>query len=105
MIDYIFNLIISKSNKIPKSFYELMEKLEFNYQKEMLENMQSEKIQMIKEIIYILYELYNEKVKNILTKIKREELINLYNACKTHKTDNFLSYYKKAIINKYSNTS
>lgn len=105
MIDYVFNLIINNSEKIPRSFYELINKLEFNYQKEMIEKMQPEKVQMIKEIIYILYELEKEDFKEVLEKVKRNELINLYEICKKYDTDDFLLYYKRAVINKYSNTS
>lgn len=105
MIDYIFNLLISNSDKLPMNFYEIINKLEFNYKEEMLKNMQQENIQMIKEIVYILYELQKENYGHIFAKIKREELINLYSVCKNYNTDNFISYYKKAIINKYTNTS
>ena len=38
-------------------------------------------------------------------KAKREDLINLYNLCKSYDIDNFLSYYKKTIINKYTDNS
>lgn len=37
--------------------------------------------------------------------INRDELFTLYNTCKNYKTDNFIQYYKKTIINKYTDTS
>lgn len=101
MIDDLFNLIINKSDVIPNEFYELLNKLEFNYTKEMLETFKPDKIQILKEIIYTLYELEKDNLQNILFKVKREELLTLYNVCKTFETDNFIAYYKKAIINKY----
>lgn len=65
-----------------------------------------ENLQMIKEIIYVLYELEKDKLQNILSKVKRQDLIDIYKTCKTFETDNFLQYYKKSIINKYaSNTT
>ena len=59
-------------------------------------------IQMIKEIIYTLYSLYNTDFKYILPKINRDELINIYIISKGHNPSDFLNYYKMAIINKYA---
>ena len=103
MIDYIFNLLINKSNKLSENFVNLINRLEFNYKEEMLDNMNQEKVKMVKEIVYILYRLTEENDNKILNELKREDLINLYNNCKKYNTDNFINYYKKAIINKYSN--
>ena len=80
MIDDLFNLIINKSPKISQ-------------------------IEMLKIILYTLYQLEIEQFQNILSRVKREELINLYNLCKSYNTDNFLSYYKKTIINKYTDNT
>lgn len=104
MIDDIFNLIINKSPKISQNFYELIEKLELNYTIEILKTLQADKIEMLKIILYTLYQLEIEQFQNILARVKREELINLYNLCKTYNTDDFISYYKKTIINKYTDT-
>lgn len=105
MIDYIFNLLINKSEKLSKDFFSLVNRLEFDYQKEMLDSMNQEKVKMVKEIVYILYRLTEEKEYKILDEVKRDDLINLYNNCKKYNTDNFINYYKKAIINKFSNSS
>ena len=102
MINDLFNLIINKSPKISQNFYELIEKLEFNYTSDILKTFQTDKIEMLKIILYTLYQLEIEQFQNILSRVKREELINLYNLCKGYNTDNFLSYYKKTIINKYT---
>lgn len=105
MIDDLFNLIINKSPKISQNFYELIEKLEFNYTADILKTFQDDKIEMLKIILYTLYQLEIERFQNILSRVKREELINLYNLCKSYNTDNFLSYYKKTIINKYTDNT
>ena len=101
----IFNLIINKSDKISSNFYELINKLEFNYTEEILNTLKEDKKEMLKGILYTLYELEIEQFQNILPRVKREELINLYNLSKSYDTDNFLSYYKKTIINKYTDNS
>lgn len=101
MIDDLFNLIINKSDQIPKEFYDLLNKLEFNYTKDMLETYSISNLQVLKDIIYTLYSLYTDNLKNILLKVKRDELITLYNVCKTFNVDTFIPYYKKTIINKY----
>ena len=83
MIDDLFNLIINKSPKISQNFYELIEKLEFNYTADILKTFQDDKIEMLKIILYTLYQLEIEQFQNILSRVKREELINLYNLCKS----------------------
>ena len=80
----------------------IINKLEFNYTTDILSIMQENKIQMIKEIIYTLYSLYNTDFKYILPKINRDELINIYIISKEHNPSDFLNYYKMAIINKYA---
>ena len=49
MIDYIFNLLINKSEKLSKDFLSLVNRLEFDYQKEMLDSMNQEKVKMVKK--------------------------------------------------------
>ncbi len=105
MIDDLFYLIINKSSKISQNFYELIEKLEFNYTTEMLKISKPEIIEMLKIILFTLYQLEMSQFQNILSKVKREELIKLYNICKGYNTDNFILYYKKTIINKYSDNT
>ncbi len=103
MIDDLFNLIINKSNTISNEFYTLLDKLELNYTTDIIKKHQIENLQIIKEIIYTLYELFKDNLQSILAKAKRNELIALYNVCKTFETDSFISYYKKSIVNKYMN--
>ena len=101
-IDDLFLFIINNSDKISNEFYTIINKLEFNYTTDILSIMQENKIQMIKEIIYTLYSLYNTDFKYILPKINRDELINIYIISKEHNPSDFLNYYKMAIINKYA---
>ena len=101
-IDDLFLFIINNSDKISNEFYSIINKLEFNYTTDILSIMQENKIQMIKEIIYTLYSLYNTDFKYILPKINRDELINIYIISKEHNPSDFLNYYKMAIINKYA---
>ena len=79
--------------------------MEFIYTEEILNIMQKDKVQMLKEIIYILYEIYNSSFNNLLSQIKRESLINLYILAQEHSPNDLLNYYKRAIINKYTNNS
>mgnify|MGYP001148407385 CR=1 FL=1 len=103
--DELFTLIINNSFKIPSEFYEVLERLELVYTETLLIHMQQDKIQMVKDIIYILYELYNSNFANLLSKSKKESLINLYLLSKEHNPNDLLNYYKRAIINKYTNNS
>ena len=101
-IDDLFLFIINNSDKISNEFYSIINELEFNYTTDILSIMQENKIQMLKEIIYTLYSLYNSEFKYILSKIERSELINIYIVSKEHMPSDFLNYYKMAIINKYT---
>jgi len=104
-IDDLFYYIINDSSKIPQDFYSVIKKLDFIYTEESLSIIKLEKIKMIKEIIYILYELYNSEFDFLLLKVSRESLLNLYRIAKEYKPQDFLNYYKRTIINKYTNNS
>lgn len=67
--------------------------------------MQDDKVQMLKEIIYTLYSLYNSQFKTLLLKVDRQELINLYLISKEHCIGNFFNYYKRVIIKEYSKSN
>lgn len=103
--DDLFNFVMNNSSEIQKEFYLCLSKLEFIYPKEIVQNMQQENIEKLKDIIYTLYSIYNSKFQEILTKIERKVLINLYITCKEHNASDFFSYFKQAIINKYANIS
>ena len=104
-IDFIFNLIIEKSNQVPIDFYKILNQLEFLYTKEMLSIMQEDKTQMIKNIIYILYDIFISPFKYILHKVDRQTILNLYLLAKDYSPDDLIAYCKKSIINKYTNSN
>lgn len=102
-IDDLFYLIINNSNEIPNKFLAIIERLEFNYTSYMLQYMKEDKINMIKNIIYVLYDLYNNNFQFILQNANRENLVNLYFLALSNNPDNLLNYYKKSIINRSIN--
>ena len=67
----IFNLIISKSDKIPQNLYEIVDKLEFNYTEEIFNTLKDDKKEMLKVILYTLYELEIENFQHISKSKKR----------------------------------
>ena len=101
-IDDLFNLIINNSVDLQNDFKNILEKLGFNYKEEHLNYMKEEKINMIKNIIYVLYDLYINNFGSVLSKISRESLLNLYYLAEEHEPNNLLNYYKKSIINNTS---
>lgn len=103
--DYLFYLIINKSSKISNRFYKILDRLELIYTEEILAIMQKENKQMLKNIIYVLYDLYNSKFDFLLPKVSRESLLNLYRISEEHSPNDILNYYKRSIINKYTNES
>lgn len=103
--DYLFYLIINNSSKIPSGFYKILDRLELIYTEEILAVMQKENKQMLKNIIYVLYDLYNSKFDFLLPKVSRESLLNLYILSQEHSPNDILNYYKRSIINKYTNES
>lgn len=105
IIEDLFILIINNSDKISKEFYSILVRLEFIYTTDILSIMQADKIQKLKEIIYTLYCLYNSGFKNLLLKVERQELINLYIISKEQSIGNFYNYYKRTIIKEYSKTN
>lgn len=103
--DDLYYFIINNSNKIPQEFYKILKRLELIYTEEILSIMQKDKIEIIKNIVYVLYDLYLNDYKQILLIVNRETLINLYMTCSKHYPDNFFNYYKQSIVNKYTNNT
>lgn len=101
-IDDLFYYLYNNSDRIPKEFYTIIERLEFNYSKNLLDNMQEENINKLKNIYYTIYSIYNSEYKRIIPKFERETLISLYISCKEHNVRDFLYYYKQSVINKYT---
>lgn len=104
-IDDLFYSIIERSYKIPKKFYLILNNLEFLYTKEILQTMKPEKVEMLKNIIYVLYDIFNSEFGSLLSKTSRESLLNLYILSQEHMPSDLLNYYKRVIINKYTNTT
>lgn len=104
-IDDLFYLIINNKSKIPTDFYMQLERLEFVYTNEIIQIMQEENIQKLKDIVYTLFCIYQSNFKMIIPLIDRNTLVNLYISCKNHNTKDFLNYYRQAIINKYTERS
>ena len=103
--DYLFYLIINESSKIQSDFYKLLNKLELIYTQEILAIMKKYKIEMLKGIIFVLFDLYNSEFSSLLLQVSRDSVLNLYIISKEHCPDDILSYYKRSIINKYTNNS
>ena len=104
-IDDLFILIINKDNKISQGFFDVLHKLDLDYTEEILQYFRDDKKQVIKNIIYVLYEIYNSNFKRLITAFKRETLINLYFTAEEHSPNDILTYYKRTLINKYTNNS
>lgn len=116
MIDRLFLYIRNEDEKIPKEFarvnkmkiIELLYKYEMLYTDEMLQYMQGENLQKIKDITYTLALIVKENLEHSVCKITREKLIQIYNECKTREleykgTENeiegFVNYYYRSIKN------
>jgi len=114
-IDRFFNYIIKKEDKNLENmsknqisnFYDLLEKLELNYTEELLEIFTEENKEKLKIIIYALKELFMSSKKQLITKVKREDLIYIYDNCKDKKNEyektskeihNFFEYYYISLI-------
>ena len=98
MMNNIFNLIISKSDKIPQNLYEIVDKLEFNYTEEIFNTLKDDKKEMLKVILYTLYELEIENFQNILARVKREDLI-ISSCMKFFFVSSYLMSFFKFVLN------
>lgn len=112
MIEDIFILTLKKSEKISNELYEILDKIGLLYNEYSINIISAAKLPMIKEIIYIIYDLYNSSFKSIVKLFDRKTLLNLYLICKDiqiknenteDKIQDFLLYYRKCLINQYSN--
>lgn len=99
----LYNLIINKDTKLPTKFLYIIEKLELDYTKDMVCYMQESNTNMLKDIYYTLYDIYNGEFSYILDLLERDKIINLYHSVKEHNPIELISYYKQSIINYYTN--
>lgn len=104
-IDDLYYYLMTKNDKIPQNFCKIVSRLELIYTEKILSIMQKDKIEVIKNIVYVLYDIYSSNYDYILTFVERESLINLYFICLKHCPEDILNYYEKTIINKYTNNS
>lgn len=89
-IDRFFNYIIKKEKQNPEQFtkeeeiifWNLLQKLELDYTEDLLKIYREENITKVKIIIYALKELFISNKRQLLIKVKRENLIFLYDKCK-----------------------
>jgi len=74
----------------------ILEKLEFNYTKDILEeyNFTKENIEKLKIIIYSIKELIKTNKRILLNKITRQKLIYIYDKCKNIKDKNENTEFK-----------
>lgn len=117
-IDRFFNYIINNTGEIPKEFknieqfqefYEIIERFEFNYTKEIIKTFRIENIEKLKIIIYAIKEIYIKNKGKLLTRATRENFLDVYDSCKSFEdsykdTENeikcFFDYYYISIIRK-----
>ncbi len=114
-IDRFFNYIIKKAKQNPESFTKdeeiefrrVLEKIEFNYTEELIKIFTEENIEKLKIIIYALKELFVSSKKQLITKVKRADLLFLYDNCKNRQKEyqgtikeinNFFEYYYISLI-------
>ncbi len=111
-IDDLFIAVVNRDRKIPDDFYFLMDKLGLLYDSISIKILKADKEQMIKDIIYTIYDLFNSSFADIVQKFDRKTVINIYLICKDFEqkkmdTENsiqdFIMYYRKSLINLYSN--
>lgn len=114
-IDRFFNYIINNKGACSKiftkeereDFCNILKKLEFDYTEELIKIFTQENIEKLKIIIYSLKELYKSNKSKLINKIKREEIISVYDNCKTKQIEyegttkeinNFFEYYYISLV-------
>lgn len=116
-IDKLFNFIINKKGEYPKEEFSsideykklclILEDIEMNYTEEMISIFTNENIEKLKIIIFCIKELMSGNKKALISKIKRERLITLYDNCKRLEIENkdseneirnFVEYYYASMI-------
>ena len=114
-IDRLFNYIINKESENFENFTEdenmeflrILQKLEFDYTADILQTFTKENVEKLKIIIYALKELYKSNKRQLIGRVKREDLIFVYDNCKnkqieyeetTKEINNFFEYYYISLI-------
>ncbi len=104
-IDDLYNSIINKDEKICEDFYKHIERLELVYSIDMLKIMSDKNKETIKNIVFTIFKIYNSSFRNIISKFNRATIIKIYKECENHPRLDIISYYRKALINNYIDTS
>lgn len=117
-IDRFLNYIINKKGKIPEEFknteqfqefYQIIERLEFNYTEDILNTFRKENVEKLKIIVFAIKEMFIKNKEKLLTKATRQNFLDVYDSCKgfesTYKNTeneikNFFNYYYVSIIRK-----
>lgn len=76
----------------------MLKKVEMNYGPNLYTYIPSDKVDVLKNIIYALYELYCEGYFSLIMNIKRDDLIHLYFRALENNPDNLINYYKALIV-------
>lgn len=117
-IDRLFNYIIKntgenfeefESNNEVKEFYEILERLEFNYTEDNVMILKGNNLEKLKIIIYCIKEIFKSNKKELLERATREKLIDVYDNCKEFENNykdtekqiyNFFDYYYASVLKK-----
>ena len=92
-----------------QEFYEIIERLEFNYTEDMINTFTKKNIERLKIIIYAIKEMFIRNKGKLLLKATRENFLDVYDSCKNFEnsyknTENeiksFFDYYYISIIRK-----
>ena len=105
-IDIFFNYIIKKEGRNLENFTEteeveflkVLEKLELNYTKEVIEIFTKDNIEKVKIVIYALKQLYQSSKRYLIYRVTREKLFTVYDNCKDKQINNFFEYYYTSLI-------
>ncbi len=115
-IDRLFKYIINNEGDFPEGFvdkkqylefYEVIERLEFNYTKDIVNLLEKDIINKLKIIMYCIREMFIKNKRDLIIKATRENLLEIYDKCKdfektymgTNKEiQNFFNYYYSSVI-------
>lgn len=116
-IDRFFNYLIKNEKQNPENmtkdeeigFKEILERFEFNYTEELIKFFTEDNIIKLKTITYALKDIYVSIRKHLITKLTRDELIDIYDKCKSKQNEyintineinNFYEYYYASLVRK-----
>ena len=114
-IDRFFNYIIKRENKNLEyfnefeevEFWKILKNIEFDYTDEVIKIFTKENVEKIKIILYSLKELYMSSKRQLIYKVTKENLIFVYDKCKSKQEEyegtikqinNFFEYYFTSLI-------